>query len=242
MAACWFPPQELVLWSLELSALEGLESASKWSAGQRAGNAFAAASCCWGIQEISYHCTCMRDLLILLINSLIYSRVVVITKLEYTKPLRIVEYPHPCLRAENSRIGFPAQGLKELAQDMFRIMYRWLRNWLWIATQLESSISKVELWIDAWWLLHLQFCEPYFCSHSDDGVGLAAPQVGVNARLMVFNPSPEGDRGQELVMVNPIITAKGGKEEALEEGCLSFRAASTRELLLGDVKVCHVDH
>ncbi|CAM9730907.1 unnamed protein product, partial [Laminaria digitata] len=55
------------------------------------------------------------------------------------------------------------------------------------------------------------------------GVGLAAPQVGVNKRLMVFNP--EGDAGHwldEIVLVNPQIVATGKGKITDEEGCLSF--------------------
>ena len=51
------------------------------------------------------------------------------------------------------------------------------------------------------------------------GVGLAAPQVGVNLRVFVMNATgqPEDDR----VYVNPILTEAAGEEEA-EEGCLSL--------------------
>ena len=57
----------------------------------------------------------------------------------------------------------------------------------------------------------------------DSGVGLAAPQVGVNVRLMVFNPT--GDAGKpedEVVLVNPRVVSTGGGLEVGEEGCLSF--------------------
>ena len=51
------------------------------------------------------------------------------------------------------------------------------------------------------------------------GVGLAAPQVGVNVRLFVVNPTgkPEDDK----VYVNPVLSDAEGDEEA-EEGCLSL--------------------
>ena len=56
----------------------------------------------------------------------------------------------------------------------------------------------------------------------DEGVGLAAPQVGVNVRLMVFNPS--GVRGEkDYVLVNPYIVRSDQKQEEELEGCLSFR-------------------
>ncbi|KAK9816196.1 hypothetical protein WJX74_000642 [Apatococcus lobatus] len=59
--------------------------------------------------------------------------------------------------------------------------------------------------------------------NGDDGVGLAAPQVGVNIRLMVFNPS--GDRravNEQMVLVNPEIMEESGPRRDFEEGCLSF--------------------
>ena len=51
------------------------------------------------------------------------------------------------------------------------------------------------------------------------GVGLAAPQVGINLRLFVMNPTgnPEDDK----IYVNPILSEADGEEEA-EEGCLSL--------------------
>lgn len=67
----------------------------------------------------------------------------------------------------------------------------------------------------------------------DDGVGLAAPQVGVNIRLMVFNPS--GDRRavqEQLVLVNPEIIEEGGPRRDFEEGCLSFPK------MFANVEVC----
>lgn len=58
--------------------------------------------------------------------------------------------------------------------------------------------------------------------YETQGVGLAAPQVGKSIQLLVLNPS--GDReekGQELILINPRITRKKGKEWG-QEGCLSF--------------------
>ena len=51
------------------------------------------------------------------------------------------------------------------------------------------------------------------------GVGLAAPQVGLNLRLFVVNATgkPEDDK----VYVNPALSDADGDEEA-EEGCLSL--------------------
>ena len=43
----------------------------------------------------------------------------------------------------------------------------------------------------------------------DDGVGLAAPQVGVNVRLMVFNAEGLRGSGEELLLANPRIVTNG---------------------------------
>ena len=51
-----------------------------------------------------------------------------------------------------------------------------------------------------------------------NGVGLAAPQVGILKRILVIDT---GEEGQKLEMINPKIT-KLEKEVILSEGCLSF--------------------
>ena len=53
------------------------------------------------------------------------------------------------------------------------------------------------------------------------GVGLAAPQVGVNLRLMVIDITGGEEQGHQIVFTNPEITEEEGTEEA-EEGCLSI--------------------
>lgn len=58
-----------------------------------------------------------------------------------------------------------------------------------------------------------------------DGVGLAAPQVGVLKRLVVIHipedHEEEGSPEQRLTLINPQIVKAGGRE-TLIEGCLSF--------------------
>ena len=56
----------------------------------------------------------------------------------------------------------------------------------------------------------------------DVGVGLAAPQVGVNVRLMLYNPEGEQGKGKEYILVNPRIVKTGKGTDTMEEGCLSF--------------------
>lgn len=95
--------------------------------------------------------------------------------------LRILEYPHPKLRAPNDDITDFDDSLRKLSKEMFDLMY------------------------------------------ASRGVGLAAPQLGVNKRLMVFNP--EGDPKKwmsEVTLVNPEIIEYSSGVDVEEEGCLSF--------------------
>ena len=58
--------------------------------------------------------------------------------------------------------------------------------------------------------------------YEEGGVGLAAPQVGIEQKLLVLNPSGDKkDPSGERVLCNPKITRKK-KREFGEEGCLSF--------------------
>ena len=61
-----------------------------------------------------------------------------------------------------------------------------------------------------------------FILHRTDGIGLSAPQVGVNVQLMVFNPAGERGEGEEIVLINPRVNKYSQKITLFEEGCLSF--------------------
>lgn len=54
-----------------------------------------------------------------------------------------------------------------------------------------------------------------------DGIGLAAPQVGVNLKVMVYNADPSSRDG-ETVFVNPRIVEISGETDVEKESCLSF--------------------
>ena len=54
--------------------------------------------------------------------------------------------------------------------------------------------------------------------HEANGVGLAATQVGVLRRVFVFF-----DKGEDRVVVNPVIAKRSSDTEVEDEGCLSLR-------------------
>jgi len=57
--------------------------------------------------------------------------------------------------------------------------------------------------------------------YSAQGIGLAAPQVAVSKRVTVIDLSQGKDPEQKLVLVNPEVIFREGKQYE-EEGCLSF--------------------
>ncbi|WP_320171391.1 peptide deformylase [Maridesulfovibrio sp.] len=56
--------------------------------------------------------------------------------------------------------------------------------------------------------------------YEDDGVGLAAPQVGLQKRLIVIDPSGPKERTDLQVIINPEIISSEGSIDS-EESCLS---------------------
>jgi len=57
--------------------------------------------------------------------------------------------------------------------------------------------------------------------HKYNGVGLAAPQVGVLKQVIVIDISEENKEEELYVLINPKIEKTKG-EQTVEEGCLSF--------------------
>ena len=54
-----------------------------------------------------------------------------------------------------------------------------------------------------------------------DGVGLAAPQVGVHKQIIVVDVNQEDPTTPPVVMINPTVQSLAGDLCVLEEGCLS---------------------
>ena len=57
--------------------------------------------------------------------------------------------------------------------------------------------------------------------YAAQGIGLAAPQVAVSKRVTVIDLSMGKDPEQKLVLINPEVIFREGKQYE-EEGCLSF--------------------
>ncbi len=61
--------------------------------------------------------------------------------------------------------------------------------------------------------------------YAANGVGLAAPQVGVLQRIVVIDTSPRQEASKPLALVNPVIFMAEG-ETVYSEGCLSIPGES----------------
>eukprot|EP00934_Nitzschia_sp_Nitz4_P008995 Nitzschia sp. Nitz4//scaffold42_size132992//5258//6073//NITZ4_003377-RA/size132992-processed-gene-0.24-mRNA-1//-1//CDS//3329551652//8985//frame0 len=111
--------------------------------------------------------------------------------------LEIVKYPHPALRAKS--VDIPLEILKRpkaSSQDSHKEQRQQLQK---LAQDMLNTMYESE------------------------GVGLAAPQVGVNQRLMVYNPMGDPNMSsEETVLVNPKIVHYDEETDEMPEGCLSF--------------------
>ncbi len=76
--------------------------------------------------------------------------------------------------------------------------------------------------------------------YAQNGVGLAAPQIGVNYRVFVIDVSSDKEPLNPIVFVNPKIIKKSGSIVS-NEGCLSFPQAYTDVKRYSDVMVKALD-
>ncbi|MEL6162980.1 MAG: peptide deformylase [Cyanobacteria bacterium J06628_3] len=58
--------------------------------------------------------------------------------------------------------------------------------------------------------------------YSSDGIGLAAPQVGIHKQLIVIDIEPDNPANPPLILINPVIKKSYGNICTEQEGCLSI--------------------
>ncbi len=69
--------------------------------------------------------------------------------------------------------------------------------------------------------------------YESEGVGLAAPQIGRNDRIVVIDADPVGESfpecaGRKFVLINPVIEILDGEDITRNEGCLSLPGMSEK--------------
>ncbi len=82
--------------------------------------------------------------------------------------------------------------------------------------------------------------------HHAEGVGLAAPQIGLASRIFVVDLTPLGD--EELLLkdfkrafINPRIIEKVGEQVLMEEGCLSVPGLREDVLRFDTIRMTYLD-
>ena len=78
--------------------------------------------------------------------------------------------------------------------------------------------------------------------HAANGIGLAAPQVGVLKRVLVMDIAHEDEEPNPIRMANPEIVWASDEEELREEGCLSLPEQFAEVVRPKSVRVRYLDH
>jgi peptide deformylase len=79
-----------------------------------------------------------------------------------------------------------------------------------------------------------------------EGVGLAAPQIGLNDRILVIDLSPYKDQDPacndfKKVFINAHIIEKDGEENTMEEGCLSIPNIHEKVPRFNQIRIQYLD-
>lgn len=86
----------------------------------------------------------------------------------------------------------------------------------------------------------------YETMYASEGVGLAAPQIGRNDRIVVIDASPLADAFPELAdvkltLINPRLEVLEGAPETRAEGCLSLPGLSENVKRVENIRLTWVD-
>ena len=80
--------------------------------------------------------------------------------------------------------------------------------------------------------------------HNADGIGLAAPQIGISKRIFVVDGSMLEDEDMKdfkEVFINPTIESETGDAWEFEEGCLSIPAVRGGVLRKSNIHITYFD-
>ncbi len=86
----------------------------------------------------------------------------------------------------------------------------------------------------------------YAAMYASEGVGLAAPQIGRNIRLVVIDADPVGESfpecaGRRLTLINPVVEILDGDKISRAEGCLSLPGLSENVPRVEHIRLSWVD-
>ena len=86
----------------------------------------------------------------------------------------------------------------------------------------------------------------YETMYASEGVGLAAPQIGRNDRIVVIDADPVAESfpecaGRKLTLINPVIEVLEGESVTRGEGCLSLPGLSENVSRVEHIRLRWVD-
>lgn len=86
----------------------------------------------------------------------------------------------------------------------------------------------------------------YETMYASEGVGLAAPQIGRNDRIVVIDADPVKEtfpecEGRKLTLINPEIEVLDGEKVTRSEGCLSLPGLSENVNRVENIRLRWVD-
>lgn len=78
--------------------------------------------------------------------------------------------------------------------------------------------------------------------YASEGVGLAAPQIGRNDRIVVIDADPVSENnpecaGRKMVLINPVVKILDGEKITRGEGCLSLPGLSENVTRIEHIKL-----
>ncbi len=105
-----------------------------------------------------------------------------------------------------------------------------------ITTDIDQSFEGLEKLVE----------DMFETMHNAEGVGLAAPQIGLNSRIFVVDLSPLGDEEPLMkdfrkAFINPHIIEKVGEKVLMEEGCLSIPGLREDVLRFNTIRMTYLD-
>ena len=118
-----------------------------------------------------------------------------------------------------------------------------------ILTAPHPILKKMAVPVDAVTKTERQFLDDMLeTMYQANGIGLAAPQVGVSRRMLVMDigdrdiqDREDEDDGKALQLINPEIIAQSQETSEYQEGCLSFPQAYETIVRPSEVTVRYLD-
>jgi|GEM_PF-52276 len=128
--------------------------------------------------------------------------------LEYSNHVKPLLDSKRTLNTMSTTIAVEKKKLKKPPLDVYQLGDKMLRQTAKRVTKIDDELRD---------LVRKMLQTMY----SEDGIGLAAPQVGIHKQILVIDIEFDKPEVEPLVLINPTVKKLCGKSVADQEGCLS---------------------